>query len=96
VRGDIESVLSIHDFLGMPPVEESDNRRIVIVEKNDIRSGILLDSVSDVVDVPVKSIHPPLSILHQHVKDFVIGETSYNDRIVILLDVGKIFEKMML
>lgn len=94
VRGDIESVLDIHKFMGFSEVKPTSNSRIIIAEKNEVRSGILTDSVEDVLDVPLSQIHPALSTLHSNVKEFVIGEITYNDRMNILLDIGKIFEKM--
>ncbi len=94
VRGDIEAVLDIHSFMGFPSIDINSNNRIIIAEKQGIRSGILMDSVNDVIDIPISSIHPTLSTIDEKIRDFVIGETTYNDQIVIMLDIGKIFEKM--
>jgi purine-binding chemotaxis protein CheW len=96
VRGDIEAVLDIHKFMGFSNVNINTNNRIIIAEKNNTRSGILVDSVKDVVDVPVSEILPTLSTLDEKIRGFVVGETTYKGKIVILLDIGKIFEKMVL
>lgn len=94
VRGDIEAVLDIHTFIGFSGITINSNNRIIIAEKKGIRSGILMDTVNDVIDIPVDEIHPPLSTFDEKVRDFVVGETMYKDKPVILLDIGKIFEKM--
>lgn len=94
VRGDIEAVLDIHAFMGFPAITIHANNRIIIAEKNGVRSGILMDSVNDVIDIPVNTIHPTLSTLDEKIRDFVMGETAYNEQIVIILDIGKIFAKM--
>jgi purine-binding chemotaxis protein CheW len=96
VRGDIEAVLDIHKFMGFSNININTNNRIIIAEKNNTRSGILVDSVKDVVDVPVSEILPTLSTLDEKIRGFVVGETTYKGKIVILLDIGKIFEKMVL
>lgn len=94
VRGDIESVLNIHKFLELPDGKTDKNSRIAIAVKGDTRSGILVDSVADVVDVLKSSIKPPISTLSKSMRDFVKGETTYNDKSTTILDVGKIFERI--
>ena len=93
VRGDIDSVINIHKYLELENSENKSRSRIVITASGNIRSGILVDSVEDVVDVPVSSIKPPISTLDKSLKYFVIGETTYKNRNVTILDVGKILRK---
>ena len=59
-----------------------------------VRSGIILDSVLDVVDVPLRSIKPPLSTLDDAKKELIAGEMSYHNGIVVMLDVGRLFGKL--
>lgn len=95
VRGDIESVLNIHKFLELPKGKTNKNSRIAIAVKGDVQSGILLDSVVDVIDVPKSSIKPPISTLSKSIREFIAGETTYNNKNTTLLDVGKIFGKII-
>ena len=95
VRGDIESVINPNRFLGIPDSETTHFSRITVAEKNSIKSGVLVDSVEDVLDVPVSSIKPPLSTLNKPLKDYVTGELIYKNKNVTILDVGKIFEKIV-
>ncbi len=94
VRGDIESVIRLSFFLGLPAMDVDDKTRIVICETLKLRSGILVNSVDDVVDIPVKLIVPPVSTLDDRVKDFVTGELNYQDKIVTILDIRKIFGRI--
>lgn len=94
VRGDIQSVVDIRIFLDYPNTQRTDKNRIVIAEKNGIRSGILVDSVEDVIDVPVSSIQQVISTLSDNIRFFIVGETSYKNNSVTLLDIGKLFEKI--
>ena len=95
IRGDIESVLNINKFLGLPDSKQTKHSRIAVAAKNNMRSGILVDSIVDVIDVPVSSIKPPLSTLNSSIKDFVSGEMLYENKNVTLLDVEKIFGKII-
>jgi purine-binding chemotaxis protein CheW len=94
VRGDIESVININKFLGLPYSRITQKSRIAIAVKGDMRSGILLDAVEDVIDVPRSSIKQPLSTFEDSRKDFIAGELFYNNRNITVLDVGKIFGRI--
>ncbi len=94
VRGDIESVLNLNKLLGLPDCKIDKNSRIVIASTENMRSGILVDSVVDVVDVPKRSITPAIPTLSETLKDFVVGEVVYGDKSVTQLDIIKIFESI--
>lgn len=94
VRGDIESVVAINTFLALPESKRTSRSRIAIAVKGGVRSGIMVDSIEDVLDVPVSSIKPPLSTLDAFKKEFVTGELTFKGRNVTILDTGKIFGKL--
>jgi len=94
VRGDIESVIDINGFLGLPEQEKSSSKNIIIAEGAGVRSGILVNSVEDVMDFPEDSIQPPLASLNDKIKQFVIGETEYKDLSVTVLNTKEIFKKV--
>lgn len=96
IRGDIESVININRFLDIQDSEATQNRKILVATKNSMRSGIMVDSIEDVVDLPLSSIKPPLQTLNKSIRDLVAGETMYRDRNVTLLDLGKIFARISL
>ena len=93
-RGDVESVINTNKFLGFPDPETSPQSRIAIAEGAGIRSGILVDSIMDVIDVPKSSIRPPISTIEEGKREFVTGEMAYGNKNVTVLSVGKIFEKL--
>lgn len=95
VRGDVESVVDIRHFLQIP-TPPSAQGFIVLAAKNDIRSGVLVDAVIDVDDIPLGNISPPLSTLEAGIREFIVGEFDYGARSVALLDLGAIFAKIAL
>ncbi len=91
IRGDIESVLSLHALLGIVKPDISKKSRIVIAGKGRGRSGILVDSVEDVIDIRESSFN---TSLYTHEKEFVVGETFYQDKYVAIIDVEKLFSQL--
>jgi purine-binding chemotaxis protein CheW len=94
VRGDIESVVAINPFLGLPESKKTARSRIAIAVNGGVRSGIMVDSVEDVLDVPVSSIKPPLATLDAFKKECVTGEAIFKGKNITILDTGKIFGKL--
>ncbi|MBI5179669.1 MAG: purine-binding chemotaxis protein CheW [Nitrospinae bacterium] len=94
VRGDVESVIDLARFLGLPQGKETAKKQVIIAEKNGVRSGLVVGSVEDVVDVPVRAIQPSLSTLDERIKHYVSGETEHGGKSVTMLDVGKMFERL--
>jgi purine-binding chemotaxis protein CheW len=94
VRGEIESVININRLLGLPDSASTQRCRIALAVTDVMRSGILVDSIEEVLDIPVRAIKPPLDTLMKAIKDFVAGEYTHQDKIVTILDIGKIFGKI--
>ena len=69
-------------------------KNIIIAEGAGVKSGILVNSVEDVMDFPEDSIQPPLASLNDKIKQFVIGETEYKDLSVTVLNTKEIFKKV--
>lgn len=95
VRGDVESVIDLRYFLNI--VEPSPKKKLIVIAvKNGIRSGILIDDIIDVIDLPITAVKAPLATLDTGIRDFVSGVFDYKSINVTLLDVNNIFEKIKL
>ena len=96
VRGEIESVLDLRTIFTLPKAAVTKQHRILIGEHHNIRSGILVDSVEDVLEMPEEQISEPVSALDTAHAEYIIGETSYKGEELIILDVGNVFKKLMI
>lgn len=94
VRGDIESVLNIHKILQKEESIPTRRSRITIAQSNGIKSGILVDSVEDVISVPTSEIFGSISTLDPGIRYFVDQITLYQGQFVTILDISKLFKKI--
>ncbi|KJR44030.1 chemotaxis protein CheW [Candidatus Magnetoovum chiemensis] len=92
LRGSVESVIDIRSFLNMPKAELMKNSKIAIAVNKNIHSGIIVDSIADVADVPKSSIKPVSYALDNNIKEYVFGETIYKGKSVIIISLDKIFD----
>lgn len=95
VRGDIESVLDLRKAMSLPANPISKRSRITIGEITDIRSGLLVDSVEDVLEILEDQIHTPETVIDAEYTDYIAGESTYKDHELIILDLGKLFEALL-
>ena len=96
VRGEIESVIDIQCLLGEPADKASGPGLIAMAVGGTFRSGILVDAVEDVLDIPVSSIRPPLLTLGAGVRDLVAGQIQLGKSLIPLLDIEKLQARVTL
>lgn len=86
LRGDVLPVIDQRRRFEMPSLE-SETRRLVVMKTAQLRAGIIVDSVADVLRTPADAISPP-PVLTSQISRLVYGvvnlETSR--RLVLLLD----------
>lgn len=89
IRGDIESVIDIRQFLGEEKVT-SGNHLVAMAVRGGFHSGIMIDSIEDVIDIPRAAIQPPLATMNGAARDLVVGAIEHGGETISLLDVGKL------
>jgi purine-binding chemotaxis protein CheW len=91
VRGEIESVIDIQRLLGEPGTGTGAGPHLVIMAVREaFHSGILVDEVEDVVDVPGSAFQPALITLEPSIRNLVAGEIRLGGRLVPLLDLQQL------
>lgn len=91
VRGDIESVIRPHDMLHLPDSNVGQSSSILLGKGGGMSSGIRVDRVLDVIDIPQSSIQPPPATLPEHMRTLVLGMLHFEAQPVALLDLDQMF-----
>jgi purine-binding chemotaxis protein CheW len=79
---------------GRPPVAVTRRTCIIIIEidnageRQDI--GVVVDSVSEVLEIPANMVEPPPSFGARIRTDFIQGMGKVNDKFVIILNVHNV------
>lgn len=93
VRGDIESVIRLHEMLHIPSGGDhiTVNSSILLGRGGGMSSGIRVDRVVDVIDMPQSSILSPPATLPDHMRALVLGVFCFQEQPVAVLELDKIF-----
>ncbi|MFT3931946.1 MAG: chemotaxis protein CheW [Spongiibacteraceae bacterium] len=94
LRGQVLPVIDLAARFGRPAAEVARRTCIVIIEmdndgeKQDV--GIVVDSVSEVMDLPESAIQPSPAFGTKIRADFIAGMVELDGRFIIILDVDRV------
>jgi purine-binding chemotaxis protein CheW len=87
VRGQVVPLVDLKKRLGFPVASRPPKSRLLVVEMEGQRVGLIVDGVSDIMWVATARIEPPPSMVAQISGVFVQGVAKEeNDRLLIILD----------
>ncbi len=96
LRGKIIPVVDLRRRFGLPPAERSAQSRIVVVEVHGRVIGFVVDRVSEVLRISRGIVEPAPSMVCSVDSDFIEGVGKLEDRLLILLDLARLFNSAQL
>jgi purine-binding chemotaxis protein CheW len=93
LRGNVVTVLDARKLLALAAGDVTDNTRILIVEANGLRVGLLVDSVAEVVDIAPTAIDPPPTLGKDEGARYILGVHSTAEQILILIDLDRLIRE---
>jgi purine-binding chemotaxis protein CheW len=93
LRGKIVSVIDLRKRLGEVEIVNGRRNRILVVEHNGRLSGLIVDSASEVIKIPASDVEPSPTEFHEGSLNCVTGLGKYQGRLIVLLDMSKLFEQ---
>lgn len=92
LRGEVITLIDLRQKLNMELKEVDNNSRIIIVANDDIVAGLIVDSSSEVMEIPKNNIdNPPADNENQYLS-YISGIGKVENRLVILLELSRILE----
>jgi len=93
LRGVVLPVIDLEKRFGMPSRDKNHETRIVIVSLDEMKVGMIVTAVSEVLTVDDSVIEPAPAIVTTINSAFIAGIARIDSRLVILLDLNKILSK---
>lgn len=90
LRGSVLPVLDLRKRLNLPPMEDTDDTRIIIVKVEDITVGMIVDSVSEVTAISKDNIESPNAVVGGVATNYLSGVGKQDGRLLILLNLDEI------
>ena len=90
LRGRVIPVVDLRLKFGMKTTEDTQETCIIVVDLNDTLMGVVVDRVSEVLDVAEADIEEPPSFGVDLDTSFILGMGKAKDKVVILLDIKEV------
>jgi len=94
LRGKVIPVVALRLKFAMEGIEDTERTCVIVVQvaakHGDITMGIIVDEVSEVLEIAAGETEPPPSFGASVDTDFILAVGKVGDRVVMLLDVDKV------
>jgi purine-binding chemotaxis protein CheW len=90
LRGAIIPVVDLRAKLAMPEMASSPFTVIIVVTVGTRVMGVIVDAVSDVLDIPRKDVQPTPDFGGHVDARFIDGMARAGDKLVVLLDIDRV------
>jgi len=91
LRGQVVSVVDLAKRLEIPSLPKGENSRIIVIEVETNTVGMIVDSVSEVLRLPLENIEDVPALIETAVPEhYIQGVGKLKDRLLVLLDLNKV------
>ena len=92
LRGQIIPVIDVRLRFQKEEREFDDRTCIVVVSMNELQIGMIVDRVSEVLDIPEKNVNPAPTFGRKATNKYIQGMGKVGDDVKIILDVNKLLK----
>ncbi len=90
LRGKVIPVIDLRLKFAMESAEQTEETCIIVVEAQQLRMGIVVDRVSEVMDIADADIDDAPSFGTEVATDFLLGIAKSDGQVKLLLDIDKV------
>ncbi len=90
VRGAIIPVIDLARRFGLAPIVPGRQTRIIIASLRGQSVGFIVDAVTEVVPIPVKSIGPAPPLTFDRTGKFITGMVRVGERLISILSIDRL------
>ncbi|MBN1265284.1 MAG: purine-binding chemotaxis protein CheW [Anaerolineales bacterium] len=90
LRGEVLPVVDLRCRFGLEEREETRETRIVVVAIDDMKVGMIVDGVSEVLNINTEEVEPPSPMVTTVDSGFIEGIAKEDNRLIILVDLAKV------
>ncbi len=94
LRGKVIPLMDVRLRFNISELQYNDRTCIIVININNYHIGLIVDYVSEVLDIPKSQVEPPPQIHNVKVHNFIQGMGKIGEKVKILLNADKLlFEK---
>lgn len=91
LRGQVIPVIDVRRRFKLDHREYDDRTCVIVVNVNNAITGLIVDTVNEVINIPENQICPPPKVTDKGEQKYIHGMGKINEDVKILLDVERLF-----
>lgn len=92
LRGQIIPVVDMRKRFGIEAAERNKDNCIIVIDLRGMLVGLIVDDMPNIGRVPSDSVAPPPALVAGAIgSEYIKGITHHDDRMIILIDMRKVF-----
>lgn len=100
LRGAIIPIINLHQRFHFNRADLSEEEQllsgVIIINVNNMLLGVIIDKISRVMTIQVKSIQPPPQMISGIGSEYIQGVVNEEGEYLIILDIGRLFNPIEL
>ena len=90
LRGKVIPIIDLRLKFAMEAIDQTEETCIIVVQAQSIELGIVVDRVSEVLDIPSDDIDEPPSFGAEVPTDYLLGIAKTDGRVKLLLNIDRV------
>ncbi len=90
LRGVVTPVIDLRKRFGLQELEDTDSTRMIIVSKDDIEVGFIVDAANDVIDIHSDIIEPAPDVVGSVEVEYIQGVAKLDKRLIVMIDLEEV------
>ncbi|WP_175638874.1 chemotaxis protein CheW [Metabacillus schmidteae] len=92
LRGVVTPIIDLRKRFGMQELEDTESTRMIIVSKEDIEVGFIVDSANDVIDIHSDIIEPAPEVVGSVEVEYIQGVAKLEKRLIVMIDLEEVLK----
>ncbi len=91
LRGAVIPVVDLRKRFGLPPAENMDNARLLILSVGGQPLGLIVDDVTEMITIPLRDLKPPPRGVRTVGGEYMVGICLVHEVPIMLLNIDSLF-----
>ncbi|MBM7603301.1 purine-binding chemotaxis protein CheW [Metabacillus crassostreae] len=92
LRGVVTPIIDLRRRFDLEEVENSDSTRMIIVSREDIEVGFIVDAANDVIDINQDLIEPAPEVVGSVQAEYIQGVAKLDKRLIVMIDLAQVLK----
>lgn len=93
LRGVVTPIIDLRKRFGLTEFEDTESTRMIIVSKDDIEVGFIVDAANDVIDIHQDVIEPAPEVVGSVEVEYIQGVAKLDKRLIVMIDLEQVLKK---